>query len=362
MIPFVDLKAQYFSIKDEIDEAIQRVIINSSFIGGEEVKLFENNFAEWLGIDYFIGCANGTDSIEILLKGLGIGPNDEVIVPALSWISTSEAVTAVGAKPIFVDIHKEYFTINEDLIEDVITPNTKAIIPVHLYGQSCNMDKIIEIANRHGLKVLEDCAQAHGAMWNGQKVGTFGQCSSFSFFPGKNLGAYGDAGGMATNDPNLAKYIRMVANHGQINKHEHEIEGRNSRLDAMQAAILNVKLKYLDIWTEARRQRAKYYIDKIKNEEIQNPIERELSKHVFHLFVIKCKNRKLVIEILNKYKISHSIHYPVPLPNLKPYFNENGGKFPVADFVTKEILSLPLFPELEFETIDLIANVLTDIH
>jgi dTDP-4-amino-4,6-dideoxygalactose transaminase len=360
MIPFVDLKAQYLSIKEEIDAAINRVIMNSSFIGGEEVRRFEENFGNWLGINHFIGCANGTDSIEILLKGMGVGVGDEVIVPALSWISTSEAVSAVGATPVFVDIHPEYYTIDEELIEQAITPRTRAIIPVHLYGQPCDMTRIMDIAMKHDLKVLEDCAQAHGATWRGQKVGTFGHCSSFSFFPGKNLGAYGDAGGMATNDPDLARMARMIANHGQLKKHEHLIEGRNSRLDALQAAILDVKLRHLDTWTEKRIDIARYLSDNISNELLHLPKTREGAKHVFHLYVLKTEYRAWYIDELNRRMISTFIHYPRPLPDLACYA---GLKIPLHNHtnsrkVTESIFSSPIFPELDTPQMKLIVGAL----
>lgn len=355
MIPFVDLRAQYLSIKDEIDEAIQRVILNASFIGGEEVKRFEDNFARWLGIEFFIGCANGTDSIEILLKSMGIGPGDEVIVPALSWISTSEAVSTVGAKPVFVDILEDYYTIDEDLIEPAITPRTKAIIPVHLYGQPCDMTRIMAIAEKHNLKVLEDCAQAHGATWKGQKVGTFGHCSSFSFFPGKNLGAYGDAGGMATNDPELAHMARMIANHGQIKKHEHLIEGRNSRLDGLQAAILDVKLKYLDGWIRQRIRWAREYDKRLYDIKWVNvPQDRPQGVHAYHLYVIRNSNRDVLKKNLESYNIQCAIHYPLPLPFLQSYSNRKFSteSFSVSEKVCKEILSLPIYPEFTKDYID----------
>ena len=237
-IPFVDLYAQYVSIKPDIDAAIEKTIKNSSYIGGQAVKDFEKAFASYLGLSNVIACANGTDSIEILLQSFGVGKGDEVIVPAASWISTSEAVSSVGATPVFVDIEAEYYTINPALIEAAITPKTKAIIPVHLYGHPADMPAIMKIAEKHKLVVIEDCAQSHGARINGQIVGSFGNAASFSFYPGKNLGAYGDAGAMATNDDAVAEKARMIANHGQKGKHHHIMEGRNTRHDGLQAAIL----------------------------------------------------------------------------------------------------------------------------
>ena len=253
------MKIQYESIKSEIDKSIKEVLVNTSFIGGEIVTEFETNFKKYIGVNYCISCANGTDSIEILLKALDIGKGDEVIVPAISWISTSEAVSSVGGKPVFVDIDPDYYTIDLNKIEKVITNKTKAIIPVHLYGQPVDMIKLMAIAKKHNLKVIEDCAQAHGAEFKSKKIGSFGDCASFSFYPGKNLGAYGDAGAMVTNDSKVAEKARMIANHGQKEKHKHIIEGRNSRMDSIHAAVLNVKLKYLDSWTSRRIEIALKY-------------------------------------------------------------------------------------------------------
>src|SRR5579863_8896253 len=258
-VPFADLYTQYLSIKNDIDRAIETTIRNSSYIGGQAVRDFEAAFAAYVGIDHVIACGNGTDSIEILLQAFGVGKGDEVIVPAISWISTSEAVSTVGATPVFVDIEEEYFTMDPVLLRKAITPRTKAVIPVHLYGQPADMPAIMKIAEAHKLLVIEDCAQAHGAKIAGRTVGTFGHAASFSFYPGKNLGAYGDAGCMATNDPAIAEKARMISQHGQKGKHNHLIEGRNSRLDGLQAAILLAKLPYLGKWTEARIAHTKKY-------------------------------------------------------------------------------------------------------
>ncbi len=361
-IPFVDLATQYNSIKNEVDNAIKRVISNSSYIGGEEVSTFENNFKDWLGTDYFVSCGNGTDSIEILLKALGIGIGDEVIVPAMSWISTSEAVSTIGATPIFVDIHPEFYTIDESLIENAITIRTKAIIPVHLYGQPCDMSAIMQIAQKYGLKVIEDCAQAHGTKWNGKRVGTFGDCASFSFFPGKNLGAYGDAGGMATNDAEIAKTIRMIANHGQIKKHEHLIEGRNSRLDGLQAAILNVKLKHLDNWIEKRIEHAKHYTE-LLGENIITPKIRKNGTHSFHLYVIQVQYRDEMKVRLQENNIECAIHYPTPLPLLPCYRNNliEIKQYQISYEISNSILSIPIYPELEKEKLTKISKLINAI-
>ena len=257
-VPFVDLQAQYLAHRDVIDAAIADVIQNTAFIGGDAVKSFELAYAEHYGVEHCVSCANGTDAIYIALKMMGIGPGDEVITTAHSWISSSEAVSQTGATPVFVDVDGHY-TIDAEKIEAAITPRTKALIPVHLYGQACAMGSIMEIAKRRSLFVLEDCAQAHYATWGGQRVGTFGDVATFSFYPGKNLGAYGDAGAIVTRDAALADRMRMYANHGQVKKHDHRIEGINSRLDGIQAAVLSAKLPFILEWTARRQQVAAWY-------------------------------------------------------------------------------------------------------
>jgi dTDP-4-amino-4,6-dideoxygalactose transaminase len=359
-IPFVDLYAQYLSIKNDIDTAIENVIKNSSYIGGSAVTDFERSFANYIGVTNVIGCANGTDSLEILLQSFGIGKGDEVIVPAASWISTSESVTAVGATPVFVDIEEDYFTIDISQIEKAITSNTKAIMPVHLYGHPADMPAIMQIAKKHNLIVIEDCAQAHDAAINGQKVGTFGHASSFSFYPGKNLGAYGDAGCMATNDATIAAKARMIANHGQQGKHNHIIEGRNSRLDGLQAAILSVKLPHLEKWTEARIKNAGTYSSQLKSKNIDIPKVKVGYKHVFHLYVIKTDVRTALKDTLQQNDIETAIHYPTALPFLPCYANRSfePKDFPVAFACQSKILSLPMFAELTNGQIDKVTTVI----
>lgn len=351
MIPFVDLKAQYQSIKEELDAAMQEVIENTAFIGGAYAAQFEKEFAAYLGVEHCIACANGTDSLEILLQVLGVGAGDEVIVPAISWISTSEAVSSLGGTPVFVDIDPTYYTLDLQQVEAAITDKTKVIIPVHLYGQPVDMPQLMEIANKHGIKVLEDCAQAHGATVNGQKIGTFGHCASFSFYPGKNLGAYGDAGGMVTNDAEIAKIARRIANHGQEGKHNHLMEGRNSRLDGLQAAVLSVKLPYLEQWTAARIANAKNYDQLLANSGLTLPKVLDKGKHVFHLYVIRSQERDALMKRLEEKNIGTAIHYPTALPFLTCYEDRGYTKedFPVAYQVTQEILSLPMYAELTKE-------------
>jgi dTDP-4-amino-4,6-dideoxygalactose transaminase len=357
-IPLVDLKIQYQHLKKDIDAAIQSVIDRSAFIKGEEVKEFENDFAKLYGVKNCIGVANGTDALYIAMKMLGIGPGDEVITVANSWISTSETIVQTGAKPVFVDID-EYSTIDVSKIEEKITEKTIAIIPVHLYGQPADMKTIVELAHRFKLYLIEDCAQAHFAEFEGQKVGTFGDVATFSFFPGKNLGAYGDAGAIITNDDELATKMRMFANHGAIKKHTHLIDGINSRLDTIQAAILRVKLPYIFKWNEMRLKNARYLDEILKGiEEITLPPTRNNVKHIFHIYCIRTKHRESLMKYLNENGIETAIHYPVALPFMKTYENLNYKieDFPLAAKFQNEILSIPMYPELTIEKMDYIAN------
>lgn len=362
MIPFVDLTAQYKSIKNEIDKSIADCIEKNDFIKGKAVTDFEGAFADYLGGEYCIGCGNGTDALEIILSSLDIGQGDEVIVPALSWISTAECVNNVGAEPVFVDINPSNFTIDITKIEEKITSKTKAIIPVHLYGCPADMAQISNIAEKHNLYVVEDCAQAHGAEYYGRKVGTFGIASAFSFFPSKNLGAFGDAGAIITNDLSLAEKTRMIANHGQfLVKHSHKIIGRNSRLDTIQASVLSIKLKYLDNWNNLRIKCAQNYFSRLADiEGIILPVMEPGKMHVFHLFVIRCIDRKRLIDVLTKNQISFGIHYPNAMPFLEAYRYKNSKveDYPVAVKLTNEILSIPIYPELSDKHIEYICNLI----
>jgi dTDP-4-amino-4,6-dideoxygalactose transaminase len=359
-IPFVDLKAQYYSIRSEIDTAIQQVMEQTAFIGGKNpfVQQFEQVFANYLGIQHVMSCGNGTDSLEILLKAYGIGTGDEVIVPAMSWISTSEVVSAVGAKPVFVDIDPLYYTIDPSKIEAAITPRTKAIIPVHLYGQPADMDPIMQFAVAYNLIVIEDCAQAHGALYKGNMVGTIGHASSFSFYPGKNLGAYGDAGAMVTNDDRIAAVCRMIANHGQQGKHNHIIEGRNSRLDGLQAAVLAAKLTHLEQWTKQRQQHAQQFTSLLKHASIVIPEIRPSAEHVFHLYVVQVPDRNQLAKSLKESGIETAVHYPVALPFLACYqkYRYTEEQFPVAASFQHKIISLPMYAELTKGTIEYISE------
>lgn len=363
-IPLIDLHRQYLQHKVEFDAAISAVIEKSAFIGNlnnQFVKKFESEFSKFIGSKHCIACGNGTDSLEILLQSMGIKSGDEVIVPAISWIATSEAVSNIGATPVFVDVDPEYYCIDPKLIEGKITKKTRAIIPVHLYGHPADMPSIMKIAEKHGLKVLEDCAQAHGAEIDGQKIGTFGQAASFSFFPGKNLGAFGDAGGMVTNDDKIAQKARMIGQHGQSGqKHTHLIEGRNSRMDGIHAAILSVKLGYLHQWTDHRISHAIKYSDLLKDLPLVLPKNMSGAKHVFHLYVIRTPHREALAGHLKSQGISTTIQYPTALPFLDAY-NKLGHKeidFPVAAKLQHEVLSIPMFPEMTMEEINYIVTTL----
>lgn len=342
-VSFVDLKAQYLSIKTEIDEAISSVIMDSAFIGGKYHKSFENDFAGYIGAGHCIGVGNGTDALFIALKALGITAGDEVITVSNSFIATSEAITMTGASVVFVDCDKDTFNIDVSKIERAVTERTRAIVPVHLFGRPADMDPIMEISKKHDLFVVEDAAQAHGAVYKGKKAGTFGHFSCFSFFPGKNLGAYGDGGAILTSDEGLARKARMIANHGRIEKYNHEFEGVNSRLDGLQAAVLSVKLKHLDEWTERRIAIAKAYDAALKDIVITPAVSAD-SRHVYHLYVVRVKDRENLIKSLNADGISTGIHYPIPLPFLKAYgyLGHKAEDFPAANELKDEIWSLPI--------------------
>lgn len=358
-IPLVDLKAQYQTIKPEIDAAIQDVIDETAFIRGKYVQNFESVYAKKYGVKHCIGVANGTDAIFITLKMLGIGYGDEVITTASSWIATSETITLTGARPVFVDIGKDYYTIDPLKIEEKITLKTKAILPVHLYGQPANITAIKKICDEHDLYLVEDCAQAHFAEFNGKKVGTFGDAGTFSFYPGKNLGAYGDAGAIVTGDDRLAEKIRRFANHGSLKKHDHVVEGMNSRLDGLQAAVLSVKLKYIDEWNKKRLQNAMRYTELLDEiDAITTPKIRKNASHIFHQYVIRTKHRDELAAFLREKGIETGIHYPVALPflNAYEYLGHTPVDFPVAYDYQNEILSLPMYPELEEDQIKYVSD------
>lgn len=362
-IPFVDLKRQYLSIKHKIDDAIKNVISKTDFINGDFVRKFENNFARKLGLHHCIGVGNGTDGLSITLKALNIGKGDEVITVANSFVATAEAISNSGAKVVFTDCDEKSHNIDISKIEEKINRKTKAIIPVHLYGNPSNISEIIKIAKKYKLFVIEDCAQSHFALHRNKFTGTYGIAGVFSFYPGKNLGAYGDGGAIVTNNNTLAQRIRMIANHGRIEKYNHKIIGQNSRLDGLQAAVLNVKLNYIDEWNIKRRKLSHYYINKLQNlTDIDFININKYDVPVYHLFVIRTKYRDDLQYFLNRFSIQTQVHYPISLPFLKAYsFLKHQRKdFPVSSKLEKQILSLPLFPELDIKEIDYITEKINE--
>ena len=357
-VPFVDLKAQYQSHREQIDAAIAAVIDASAYVGGEFVRTFEGQFAAACGTTFCIGCGNGTDAIYVVLRMLGVGVGDEVITTAMSWISTSETISQAGATPVFVDVDR-FYGIDASLIESRVTRRTRAIIPVHLYGQPADMDPIVAIAAKHDLLVIEDCAQAHLATLNGRGVGTFGVAGTFSFYPAKNLGAYGDAGAIVTSDAQLAERARMYANHGGLVKHEHVIEGLNSRLDGLQAAILTAKLARLREWTDRRSAVAAMYTERLRDvAEVATPQVRAGAAHVYHLYVVQACERERLREHLRSLGIETQIHYPRPLPFLPCYspLAASAVDFPTAAMMQSKILSLPMYAELTERQIDHVTS------
>lgn len=358
-IPFVDLHAQYLTIKAEIDNVISDVIATSSFIRGHYVQKFEDAFAKEMGVPYCVSCANGTDSLYIAMHALGVKPGDEVIAPAHSWISTTETITQAGGTVVFCDTDPNTFTIDPKKIAEKITPRTVGIIPVHLYGQPADMDPIMSIAKKHNLWVIEDCAQAHSARYKGRTVGTFGNAASFSFYPGKNLGAMGDAGAIITSDQSLAHKMAMFARHGGMTKGDHQIEGINSRLDGLQAAILSVKLAHLRKWTARRQEIAKKYGELLSDiPGLTIPQVTSELEHVWHLYVVQHEQRDDLAAHLGKAGIQTVINYPVALPFLPAYqrFGHTPKDFPVAFYHQSRILSLPIFPEITEHQMNLVAN------
>jgi dTDP-4-amino-4,6-dideoxygalactose transaminase len=354
-IPFVDLRAQYNSIKDEIDAAIAGVLNETAFIGGPRVKNFEAAFAQYCGVGHCVGVANGTDAIFIALKTLGVGPGDEVITVANTFVATSEAIKMAGAQVVFVDCNPKTYNIDVTQIEAKITPRTKAIIPVHLYGQPADMDPIIALARKHNLRIIGDAAQAHGALYKGQPIASLADITCFSFYPGKNLGAYGDAGALVTDNAEWANAARMFANHGRVKKYDHDLEGVNSRLDGIQAAILSVKLRYIEQWTESRRENAYRYNAALRGAGVGTPEELDGVRAVYHLYVVRvpAERRDQFQESLKAAGIDTGIHYPIALPYLNAYrhLGHSETDFPNALKASREIVSLPMFPELTEEQI-----------
>ena len=355
----VDLKSQYLRLKQEIDEAVLETIASTVYIGGPKVKAFQTDLEDYLGANHVIPCANGTDALQIALMALGLQPGDEVIVPAFTYVATAEVIALLKLKPVMVDVDPDTFNVTAEIIEKAITPKTKAIVPVHLFGQSADMENIMAVAKKHGIPVIEDNAQSIGATYifgNGkkQKTGTIGDIGTTSFFPSKNLGCYGDGGAISCNDDGLAQRIRMIANHGQSRRYYHEIVGVNSRLDAIQAAILQIKLKYLDDFCQARQAAAKYYDAAFENMDVlQTPARQHNSTHVFHQYTLKVNNGKRdeLAAYLKEKNIPFGIYYPVPLYKQNAYSNYyDGPALPVTEALCRSVISLPMHTEFDEET------------
>jgi len=358
-VPFLDLKAQYKTIKDEVLPAINEVIENTAFAGGPYVAKFEQAFADFCGVKHCIGVGNGTDALWLSLVALGIGHGDEVITTPNTFIATAEAISLAGAIPIFVDIEEKTHNMNPALLANAITKKTKAIIPVHLFGQPADMDPILEIAKKHGLKVVEDACQAHGAEYKGRKAGSMGNTGCFSFYPGKNLGAYGEGGAVVTNDDALAANMRMFRDHGQAKKYYHGIIGWNARLDGIQGAVLSVKLKHLADWNDARRKHANRYSELLASvKDIIVPAEMDYAKHVYHIYALRSPERDKLMAYLAEKGVSCGIHYPVPvhLQDAYGFLKYREGSFPIAEKCASQYLSLPMFAELTDEQVAYVAQ------
>lgn len=359
-IPLVDLQAQYHGLQTEIDAAIKKVIEGGSFIMGKALEEFEQAFAYYCEAEHAVGVASGTDALHLALRACGVEPGDEVIVPVNTYIATALAVSFVGAKPVFVDVVEETALMEQTKVEQAITLETKAIIPVHLYGRPVEMEPLLELAHRHNLKIIEDACQAHGARYKSKRVGALGEVGCFSFYPAKNLGAFGDGGAVVTNDPDIADRVRMLRNYGQKVKYYHLVKGWNSRLDTLQAAILSVKLKRLDQWNAARRRHAKTY-RRLLGGQVGITLFAAPSQdveHVYHLFVARVPERDRLLKKLGETGIGASIHYPIPI-HLQDAYNDMGyeeGDFPVAEMLAQEIISLPMYPELDEEKISQVTD------
>lgn len=359
-IPLVDLYAQYLTIKGEIDRAISCVIEESSFILGRHVEEFERQFAAYCGAKYCVALNSGTSALHLALLGVGVGPGSEVITVPNTFVATVEAIQMAGARAVFVDVDPETSTMNPGLLERSITGATRAIVPVHLYGQPAAMGPIREIARRHGLSVIEDACQAHGARYKGKPVGTLGDAGCFSFYPGKNLGAYGEGGCIVTNRKDIAEKARILRDHGQTRKHAHRMKGFNYRMEGLQGAVLGVKLKHLDRWNAQRARAAELYDRFLTSPRIKKPSRADQTTHVYHLYVIRTPFRNELMQRLKAHKIATAVHYPVPI-HLQAAYKDLGyarGDFPVAEYLASRILSLPLYPELSETQIETVARTL----
>lgn len=361
-VPFVDLAAQYATIGAEIEAATAKVLQKTDFILGQAVDLFEAEYAAFCEAEYAVGVDTGTSALELILRAYDIGPGDEVITVANTFIATAFAISYAGATPVLVDIDPQTYTMDVSQIEEAITPRTKAIMPVHLYGQVADMDPILEIAQRHNLIVIEDACQAHGARYKGKCAGSLGHAAAFSFYPAKNLGAYGDGGMVVTNDEQVAQAIKMLRHYGQSEKYHHVLQGFNRRLDTLQAAILRVKLQYLAEANAARRQHAESYNELLAKSGLILPVEADYAESVYHLYVVRTENRAALAAYLQEKGIATGIHYPIPV-HLQPaykYLGYTEGDFPVTESYAEQILSLPMYPELSKTLVEYVAQAIED--
>ncbi len=360
MIPLLDLKAQYRSIQKEIREAIDRVLESSQFVLGNEVAAFEEEFAAYCGAKHGIAMNSGTSALHLAMLAAGVGAGDEVITVPFTFVASVAAITYTGARPVFVDIDAKSYTMNSAQIERAITKNTKAILPVHLYGQPADMDAILEVARRHKLVVIEDAAQAHGAKYRGKRVGVIGELGCFSFYPSKNLGAYGEGGMVVTNNSEYARQLKMLRSWGEEKRYYHEIRGFNARMEGFQGAILRVKLRYLEKWNEARRAHAARYNELLRGSGVQTPKEVEYAEHVYHVYAIRTQRRDAVQKALADSGIQSATHYPEPVHLMKPYadLKYHAGDFPESEQMAKEELSIPMYPELSEEDMARVSSVI----
>ena len=365
MIPFLDLQAQYASIKTDIQEAVNKVFETGQFVLGEEVAAFESEFAHYVGADQGIAVNTGTSALHLALLAAGVGPGDEVITAPFTFVATVAAIGYTGAHPVFVDIDPRSFTLDVAQLEAAITPRTKAVVPVHLYGQPADMDPILAIARKHGLIVIEDACQAHGAEYNGRRVGSLGDLGCFSFYPGKNLGACGEGGIVVTSNPKYAETVRMLRDWGQSKKYHHVLRGYNYRMEGLQGAILRVKLRHLDAWTNQRRSRAAEYNRFLRESGVERPQEMPYARHVYHIYAVRTRDRVELQRTLQSYGVQTGIHYPIPV-HLQEAWRDLGyvaGDFPQSERAANEVLSLPMYPELSNIQVEFVsAAVHHDVH
>jgi dTDP-4-amino-4,6-dideoxygalactose transaminase len=359
IVPFVDLKAQYKTIAAEVEAAMQRVVTDADFILGSDVEKFEQEFARFCRAEYAVGLDSGTSALELALRAFGIGEGDEVITVSHTFIATAAAISYTGARPILVDIDPDTYNLDPKQIEAAITPRTKAIVPVHLYGQAADLEPILSIAHKHKLLVIEDACQAHGALYKGKSVGSLGDAGCFSFYPGKNLGAYGDAGMVVTNSKEIADKLKLLRNYGQPQKYQHVMMGYNRRLDSLQAAVLRAKLRHLDYWNDARRRAAKLYDEMLEGAaEVKTPYRAEESTHVYHLYVIQHPRRDQLLQHLKDRGVYGGLHYPTPV-HLQPcyeHLNKPAGSLPVTEAIASRVISLPMFAEITEEQIKYVCD------